>query len=291
MYAGTNHTHLTELLREREGIDLSRPTVRRILVKAGLGSPRSRRSQQHRVRRQRMPQEGMLVQVDGSHHRWLGEGGPRFALLLTVDDATGTVPAAMFCREEDTPSYFLLMNKLPLPAQAGQGNLQDPQAQRQELREAHRQRDQGERSHRVQHQRPGEAAGRGDGRGGRDQRERLQNIEEELEDVKKRLGRIWNHIETTDTEMADASDRIREHKEKLEIAAEEARALLKERRQFLDSAEMSEFLKTSELTETKAFVGSFVKEVVVKPGRAAIVYSIPTPEDSPIGERTPQRSP
>ncbi len=61
VYAGTNHTHLTELLREREGIDLSRPTVRRILVKAGLGSPRSRRSQQHRVRRQRMPQEGMLV--------------------------------------------------------------------------------------------------------------------------------------------------------------------------------------------------------------------------------------
>ena len=128
----------------------------------------------------------------------------------------------------------------------------------------------------------------------RDQRERLQNIEEELEDVKKRLARIWNHIETTDTEMADASERIREHrerKEKLEIAAEEARALLKERRQFLDSAdtiatfaeEMSEFLKTSELTETKAFVGSFVKEVVVKPGRAAIVYSIPTPEDSPIG--------
>ena len=128
----------------------------------------------------------------------------------------------------------------------------------------------------------------------RDQRERLQNIEEELEDVKKRLGRIWNHIETTDTEMADASDRIREHrerKEKLEIAAEEARALLKERRQFLDSAdtiaafaaEMSEFLKTSELTETKAFVSSFVKEIQVKPGRAAIVYSIPTPEDSPIG--------
>ena len=41
-YAGTNHTHLIELLREREGIDLSRPTVRRILVKAGIGSPRSR---------------------------------------------------------------------------------------------------------------------------------------------------------------------------------------------------------------------------------------------------------
>ena len=98
----------------------------------------------------------------------------------------------------------------------------------------------------------------------------------------------------SDTEMADASDRIREHRERketLEIAAEEARALLKERRQFLDSAdtiatfaeEMSDFLKTSELTETRAFVHSFVKEVVVKPGRAAIVYSIPTPDDSPMG--------
>ena len=127
-----------------------------------------------------------------------------------------------------------------------------------------------------------------------EQRQRLETIEGELEDVKKRLGRIWNFIETSDTEMADASDRIREHRERketLEIAAEEARASLKERRQLLDSAdtiatfaeEMSDFLKTSELTETRAFVHSFVKEVVVKPGRAAIVYSIPTPDDSPMG--------
>ena len=94
--------------------------------------------------------------------------------------------------------------------------------------------------------------------------------------------------------MADASDRIREHrerKEKLEVAAEEARAILAERRVMLDSADtiatfaadMSEFLKTSELTETKAFVRSFVKEIEVKPGKAAIVYSIPTPQDPPIG--------
>ena len=45
---------------------------------------------------------------------------------------------------------------------------------------------------------------------------------------------------------------------------------------------MSEFLKTSELTETKAFVRSFVKEVLVRPGGATIIYTIPTPEDSPI---------
>ena len=40
----------------------------------------------------------------------------------------------------------------------------------------------------------------------REQRERLQTIDEELEDVKRRLGRIWQAIETTDIEMADASE-------------------------------------------------------------------------------------
>ena len=43
------------------------------------------------------------------------------------------------------------------------------------------------------------------------------------------------------------------------------------------AAEMSEFLKTSELTGTRPFVRSFVKEIEVRPGKAAIVYSIPTP--------------
>ena len=112
-YAGTNHTHLSELLSEREGIDIARTTLRRILVNAGLSSPRRRRPPKHRVRRQRMPREGMPVQLDGSHHRWLGEGGLQFALLFAVDDATGTVVNALFCeQEDDSLSYFRLMQGL-----------------------------------------------------------------------------------------------------------------------------------------------------------------------------------
>ena len=111
-YAGANHTHLTELLKEREGIDLSRPTVQRILTRAGVSSPRHRRPPKHRVRRQRMPQAGMLVQIDGSLHRWLGEDGPQFTLLLAVDDATSAVVSAVFGPEEDTRGYFTLMQGL-----------------------------------------------------------------------------------------------------------------------------------------------------------------------------------
>jgi len=108
-YKGVNHTHLTELLAEREGVVLSRSTVRRLLVGAGLPSPRHRRPPRHRCRRERMPQEGMLVQVDGSHHRWLEERGPWSTLLLAVDDATGSVPYALFREQEDTEGYFRLM--------------------------------------------------------------------------------------------------------------------------------------------------------------------------------------
>ena len=128
-----------------------------------------------------------------------------------------------------------------------------------------------------------------------EQRDRLDTIDGELEEVKKQLDRVWQFIARSDSvDVAEASDLIvelRQRKETLEIAAEEARALLKERRQLLDSADtiaafaedMSEFLKKSELTETRAFVHSFVKKIEVKPGKATIVYTIPTPDDSPMG--------
>jgi len=127
----------------------------------------------------------------------------------------------------------------------------------------------------------------------REQRQRLATIEAELAEVRRKLDRVWHIVETTDLELADATGRIREHRERqrrLEIAAEETRTLLAERRVMLGKVEtiaayvrdMSDFLRTSELTETKAFVRSFVKEIAVRPGKATIHYTIPTPDDSPM---------
>jgi len=113
-YAGVNHQHLTELLAEREGLTLSHPTIHRILRGAGVPSPRRRRPPRHRRRRERLPQAGMLVQVDGSDHDWLEGRGPRLVLVAAVDDATGEVLAAAFRDEEDAHGYLLVLREIAL---------------------------------------------------------------------------------------------------------------------------------------------------------------------------------
>ena len=57
-----------------------------------------------------MPQEGMLLQLDGSYHAWLEDRGPWLTLLLAVDDATGTAPYGVFREREDTHGYFELLD-------------------------------------------------------------------------------------------------------------------------------------------------------------------------------------
>jgi len=111
-YNGFNNQHFTELLEEREGIVLSRSSVRRILLNAGIKSPRKRRPLKHRSRRERYPQEGMLLQTDGSDHEWLEERGPRLTLIGAIDDATGNVPYCLFREHEDAHGYFMLFREI-----------------------------------------------------------------------------------------------------------------------------------------------------------------------------------
>ena len=134
----------------------------------------------------------------------------------------------------------------------------------------------------------------------REQRKRLLTIDSELTDVRRRLDRLYNLVETTDLDMADVTPRIRDHRERqerLEISAEEARAILSQRREVLDDVktitayaqDMSEFLNESELTERRAFIESFVKEIVVMPGNALMRYTVPMPDDSLIPGRVAEK--
>lgn len=111
-YRNCNHTHFAELLEEREELRVTRPTVRRILLAAGLPSPRRRRAPKHRSRRERLPQEGMLLQWDGSPHAWLEGRGPRLTLIGAIDDATGVPVAARFRLQEDAQGYLLVLRDI-----------------------------------------------------------------------------------------------------------------------------------------------------------------------------------
>ena len=111
-YAGCNTQHFTELLTEREGISLSRSSVRRVLIENGVSGSRKRKAPRHRRRRERYPQEGMLVQIDGSRHDWLEGRGPWMTLIGGIDDATGKVFHALFREQEDAVGYFQLMQRV-----------------------------------------------------------------------------------------------------------------------------------------------------------------------------------
>ena len=127
-----------------------------------------------------------------------------------------------------------------------------------------------------------------------EQHKRLEAIDPELEGVKRHLSRIWHFIgETDNVDMADLGDHIRELRDRQELLEDEAsaaREILARRRSVLDDVntieayakEMRDFLKHSELIERKAFIQSFVKEIVVMPGDALLRYTVPMPSDSMI---------
>jgi transposase len=113
-YFGFNQQHFTEKLADKEGITLSRSTVRRILLARGMKSPQKRRAPKHRSRRERYPQEGQLLQTDGSPHDWLEGRGPELCLIGAIDDATNDVPYAYFQEREDTKGYMLMLKNITL---------------------------------------------------------------------------------------------------------------------------------------------------------------------------------
>jgi transposase len=108
-YYGFNVTHFGEFLKESHGIDVSRETLRKLLLISGLRT-KSKSPPRHRTRRARMPRSGLLVQMDSSEHPWLG--GKSMWLIATIDDATGEVPYALFVDSDSTENNMRVIKKL-----------------------------------------------------------------------------------------------------------------------------------------------------------------------------------
>jgi transposase len=111
-YALFNDSHLTEVLAGEHGIRVGRETVRSLLRGAGLVPKRKRKPRRHHRRRPRMPQEGLMMQWDGSPHAWFGADEPPCCLMAAIDDATSRVLALRFVTQESGAGYLWLLNRV-----------------------------------------------------------------------------------------------------------------------------------------------------------------------------------
>lgn len=94
-YYDFNLTHFKEMLESHEGIRCGKNVIHRIAsVNNLVKKAKRKRSRKSYKPRPRMPQEGMLIQFDGSEHLWFG--GFESDLIGGIDDATGKVTGAEF---------------------------------------------------------------------------------------------------------------------------------------------------------------------------------------------------
>jgi transposase len=105
-YGDFTMKHFHEQLQERHGYKLCYTVTRLALQAAGLAG-KTERGGPHRKKRERRPLPGMLLFQDGSTHRWILALDHDLDLVVTLDDANGTIYSAILVAQEGTASSFL----------------------------------------------------------------------------------------------------------------------------------------------------------------------------------------
>ena len=119
---------------------------------------------------------------------------------------------------------------------------------------------------------------------------RLDAIEVELSDVRKRLERLYEALETSDLTLEVLSPRIfslRHREEQLEAARDDAERQLEQRRVALPNteeiaeyvADFRDFLKDGTFPERKALTRNFLEGIEVVGDEATLTYTVPMPND------------
>ena len=124
---------------------------------------------------------------------------------------------------------------------------------------------------------------------------RLEVVEAELSDVRKRLEKLYEAIETSELTLEVLSPRImslRHREEQLEAAREDAETQLEQRRVELPDteeiaryvADFRDFLKDGTIPERKALIRNFVEGIEVMGDEATLTYTVPMPSDGAMSE-------
>jgi transposase len=109
-YFDFNVQHFHEKLRELHGIHLSYTWVKTALQTAGLVK-RRKKPGSHRKRRARRPLPGMMLHIDGSEHRWFGDGR-YYELIVIMDDATSEIYYAQLVEAESTRTVMAALREV-----------------------------------------------------------------------------------------------------------------------------------------------------------------------------------
>ena len=106
-YSDFGPTLAAEYLTEHNNVIVSRVTLRKWMIEAGIWTTRAVRRKPIQQRRQRRECRGELVQLDGFQHDWFeGRGDGKCCLLVYIDDATSELLHLEFVPSEST---FALM--------------------------------------------------------------------------------------------------------------------------------------------------------------------------------------
>jgi hypothetical protein len=116
-YKGFGPTLASEKLLERDGMRINDETLRSWLMETGDWK-KTRKKKGHRQWRERKHHYGEMVQMDGSHHEWFEDRGPRCVLMGYIDDATGDAFGRFYGYEGTIPamdSFKRYIQKRGLP--------------------------------------------------------------------------------------------------------------------------------------------------------------------------------
>ena len=127
-------------------------------------------------------------------------------------------------------------------------------------------------------------------------RERLELIQAQIEEIDSRLSKLYDAIETGEFESGELAPRIKvlcQKKEELLQAKSDAEEIL--RYKSVDMADpkvvkdyaddLRNLLAKSSITEQRSFLKSFVERIEVDESKAKVYYTIPMPPHS-VSEET-----
>jgi transposase len=109
-YFDFNMLHAIEKIEEELGIKIRRETFRSWCHEIHHVKREKKRRSRPKYRRERMSQPGLLIQMDGSHHKWFGDR--ETCLIAAIDDATSEVIHAGFYEGETTLACLQVLKEI-----------------------------------------------------------------------------------------------------------------------------------------------------------------------------------